>query len=79
MTIKVNKKRIEDFFSNFFDVKIKDLKNLTLGSLEWDSMKHVALISELEKEFKIKINMKKISDIRNYKHILKILNEKKRE
>lgn len=78
MLTKNNKKKIEEFFSNFFDVKIKDLKNLTFGSLEWDSMKHVTLISELEKEFKIKINMKRISDIQSYRHILKLLNEKKK-
>lgn len=79
MKNKINKKKIEDFFSNFFDVKIKDLKNLTLGSLEWDSIKHVTLISELEEKFKIKISMKRISEIRSYKHILKILNEKNRK
>tara|TARA_B100001057_G_scaffold467199_1_gene525110 strand:- start:543 stop:791 length:249 start_codon:yes stop_codon:yes gene_type:complete len=41
---------------------LKNKKNIKLNSFrDWDSMKHVAILSEIEKTFKIKFNDKNLS------------------
>jgi len=72
-----NKIDLDEFFSNFFDVDKKELKNIKLGkSLEWDSMKHVDLIINLEKRFDIKVKPDQISKIQSFSDIIKIINDK---
>jgi acyl carrier protein len=73
------KQELDNFFSDFFDVNIDQLNKIRRGdSFEWDSMKHVDLILQLERVFKIKIKPKQISKIESYKDILDIIkNENK--
>lgn len=78
MNISENKKKLANFFAKFFDIKIQNLDQLNRESLEWDSMKHMELMSILEKKFNKKISFKEISNIKCYNDIIKLLNVKKK-
>ena len=41
----------------------------------WDSFNHLLIISEIEKEFDIIINLDKISEIKNFGDLIKIINK----
>ncbi|MFZ4522713.1 MAG: acyl carrier protein [Bacteroidales bacterium] len=61
-------------FIEIFDVKEADLPKLTYQSVVlWDSMGHMALITELEMVFNIMIETDDIIDFNSYKKGFEIL------
>jgi acyl carrier protein len=54
--------------------------NLTASNCKnWDSLNFLTLISNLEKNFKIKFNYKEMIMLDSYKNIIKVLNSKIKE
>lgn len=39
------------------------------NTVEWDSINHLLLVSEIEKELKITMTMKEVEEIKNYKEL----------
>jgi acyl carrier protein len=39
------------------------------NTIEWDSINHLLLVSEIEKEFRINLTIKEVEEIRNYKEL----------
>lgn len=54
--------RFKEVFCKLFDVDESQIDDETTASdIEgWDSLKHIVLISEIEKEFKVKLSMKDV-------------------
>ncbi len=75
---EINIKELDTFFCKFFDVTLKDLKEIKRGkSFEWDSMKHVDLLLSLEKNFNLKIDNKTAGKIETYEDILNAIKKGK--
>lgn len=72
-------KKLTDIFSNIFDKSKKKFKNFSESSeSEWDSLKGVNLLLEIEKVFKIRISpndLEKFNSFKNIKTILEKINE----
>lgn len=69
--------KINKIIKNIF--KISESKILKLNYKKddiWDSLKHMELISLIEKEFKIKLNSKDIISMVDYESIKKIIFKK---
>jgi len=50
--------KVREIFSNVFEVDISEVDNIEYQSVEaWDSIGHMMMISELESEFGISIDM----------------------
>ena len=50
--------KVREIFSNVFEVDITEVDNIEYQSVEaWDSIGHMMMISELESEFSISIEM----------------------
>jgi len=50
--------KVREIFSNVFEVDITEVDNIEYQSVEaWDSIGHMMMISELESEFGISIEM----------------------
>ena len=57
---------------------IEEKKVKNLSKLEWDSLSHLNILTELEKKFPKKItSIKDIYEFNNYKKLMNILNKKK--
>ena len=70
----INVKELDAFFCKFFEVSLKDLKEIKRGkSFEWDSMKHVDLLLSLEENFNLKIDNKTAGKIETYEDILNVI------
>ncbi len=39
------------------------------NTVEWDSINHLLLVSEIEKELKITMTMKEVEEVKNYKEL----------
>jgi len=46
---------------------------------EWDSFNHLLLISEIEKEMKIKFTIQEVEQIRTFKDFIEIVTKKERQ
>jgi len=69
--------KINKILKNIF--KIPESKILKLDYNEddiWDSLKHMELITLIEKEFKIKLTTNDITSMVNYNSIKKIISKK---
>lgn len=74
----INVKELDAFFCKFFEVSLKDLKEIKRGkSFEWDSMKHVDLLLSLEENFNLKIDNKTAGKIETYEDILNVIKKGK--
>ncbi len=74
---KITNKDIDDFFSEFFEIKKDELSNMKRGqSFEWDSMRHVELIIALQKKFDLKLDTRQISNIETYQDIINVISKK---
>tara|TARA_B110000503_G_C6896021_1_gene308775 strand:+ start:19 stop:291 length:273 start_codon:yes stop_codon:yes gene_type:complete len=84
-----NKKNIETNLLKIFSKQLK-LDSLTKKKLElnkidlklnehenWDSLKHVSILIELENKFKVKVDSKNINLFSSYKLILNLLKNTK--
>jgi acyl carrier protein len=71
-------KLYEDIFIKTFGTNSKKLKKLKYKSInEWDSIGHMNLMSELEKKFKIQIDIDDIVDFSSFEKGKKILKKYK--
>ena len=71
-------KKLNQIISGVLRMKEEELKNgLTMQDLEsWDSLKHMDLITSIEKDFDIQFSMDEILIMTDIKTIKKIVNEK---
>lgn len=71
-------KKLNQIISEVLKIKEEDLKDeLIVQDLEsWDSLKHMDLISSIEKDFNIQFGMDEILSMKDIKTIKKIVNEK---
>jgi acyl carrier protein len=66
--------RIEKIFKKVFD--ISDLDDFNRQDYpEWDSLKHIELILELEDEFSIELNNSQSTDIEDFNSCVKAILE----
>lgn len=74
-----NKTKYKSIFIKSLSLKNKKFsENLTYDDiLEWDSMSHMVLISNLENDFNINIKPKDMIDFRSYKKGITILKKYK--
>ena len=70
------KKLLINIFSKILNIdNIKDIKKAELNkSYTWDSVNHIKLILEIEKNYKIKIPNNKINKLNNFNKIEKLIN-----
>ena len=70
------KKLLINIFSKILNIdNIKDIKKAELNkSYAWDSVNHIKLILEIEKNYKIKIPNNKINKLNNFNKIEKLIN-----
>ena len=66
-------KKLHKIFMNTFQLQDKDVnKNISMQNIsKWDSLNHIGLISEIEKNFKIQFQDDEIVDMTNYESIIK--------
>jgi len=71
-------KKLNQIISGVLRMKEEELKDgLTMQDLEsWDSLKHMDLITSIEKDFDIQFSMDEILIMTDIKTIKKIVNEK---
>ena len=74
MTDKQTEKIIE-IISKVIKIKPKliDVKSSMKNLLKWDSLAHLQIIKEIEKQFKKEISTSKMSDLNSVSSILKFL------
>ena len=66
--------KVRNIFSGCFEVSIEEVDTIEYQSVEaWDSIGHMMMISELESEFNISIDMDDVIVISNLKECLEIL------
>jgi acyl carrier protein len=66
--------KISKIFANVFEVEIADVPSLEYQSVEeWDSIGHMMMISELEEEFQISIEMEDVIVISNLAECVAII------
>ena len=65
------------FISNFKRKKINNLISLQIYDLnEWDSLKNLRLLLEIEKKFKIKFSAEQIAQTTTVKKMIDLVNKK---
>jgi acyl carrier protein len=68
---------LEAVFFKVFNRTIRLSPETTANEVQgWDSLRHVFLISEIEKKFKIKFSFKEISSFNSVADIVRIINSK---
>ncbi len=73
-------KKVENKFLKIVNKILKTKKNILKIKLDkisdWDSLRNLQLLIQLEKEFKIKFNQKELINFNSLENILKILIKK---
>ena len=73
-------KKVEDKFLKIVNKILKTKKNIIkikfVKMSDWDSLRNLQLLIQLEKEFKIKFNQKELVNFNSLESILKILIKK---
>ena len=59
--------------AKIFKVDNDAVSILAFNSVKWDSIGHIRLIAELEKEFDIKITIKEMNEMKSFETITKIM------
>ena len=64
--------RVQDIFRDIFDEDDMVIEDKTNSDdvKEWDSLNHINLVSTIEKEFKIKFDLKELSTLNNVGSII---------
>ena len=64
--------KLEKIFSKILKIKIKkNIQNLSMQNCkQWDSLNHLRLILDIEKNFGISFEMKKIPNLKSFKLVL---------
>lgn len=69
-----NKSRLEKCFADVFGAKaLQQMDSLSFGSVAWDSVSHVALVTEMETAFEIELTPEDITELTGYPHAKTIL------
>jgi acyl carrier protein len=70
--------RLEKIIREVFDIETETIdENWTSDDIpDWDSVGHLNLIIEVEKQFKIKIEIEEMFEVEKLKDIVKILEKK---
>ncbi len=73
-----NQETLDQIFEIVFETKSKDqiIKLKRLTNSEWDSLRHVSLITAIESEFGIKLSIEEMDAISSYKYCELFLNKK---
>lgn len=75
--MNINEKELKNYLINFFLIENDILdEDLTLEKVKnWDSLKHVRLIIDLEQKYNIQINQNKIPHLISFLEIKNFLND----
>ncbi len=78
LTAEDGMKKYKEVFKKIFpDIEEEEYAEMKVGEpMEWDSLHHIQLISELERTFSIRLNMNYVPQFRSFKQGVKILREK---
>jgi acyl carrier protein len=74
--MSLKKKEIEDLkdiFEKILNQKGNKIENFELGTKNWDSLKHIQLILNIEKKFNVKIKTSEVYKLSSYKKIIEFL------
>jgi len=67
---------LKKIFANVFEVGIDEVENIEYQSVEaWDSIGHMMMISEVESEFNISIEMDDVIVISNLKECIEVVSK----
>ena len=72
-------KKINKIFQLIFDDKNLKIskKNSAKDIDEWDSLAQIKLISRIEKDFKLRFNIKEINNLKNVGEMIDLIEKKK--
>ena len=72
------KDKIDNIISKIFSIKLEEISNdLTADEIDgWDSLSHMELIAEIEKNYKIKFTTKEMFNFFSIADLKKILKKK---
>lgn len=65
--------KLQDIFDKTLKLKDKKYSNFELGTKNWDSLKHIQLIINIEKKFNIKVKTSDVSKLSSYNKILEFI------
>lgn len=68
--------KLKDIFIKLLNQKDVKFDNLQLGTKNWDSLKHIQLILNIEQKFNVKIKTSEVFKLSNYNKIVKFLEKK---
>ena len=71
----IKKNKIIEIISKIIKTDLKEITEVSsMGDFtKWDSLSHLQIMLEVEKQFKKKINTSKMSDLNSVKKILKFI------
>jgi acyl carrier protein len=71
-------KKLEDIFQDVFDdEKLMISKETTADDIDdWDSLEHINLIVNIEKDFNIKLTLGELQDLQNVGDMVDLIGEK---
>ena len=74
-----NLKKIKKIFQFIFDDQNLKINRKTSAKDidEWDSLAQIKLISRIEKEFKLRFNIKEINNLKNVGEMIDLIEKKK--
>lgn len=69
--------KIKSVIAKVLEVDIDDIENdLAIGDIpEWDSLHHVTIIAELEKEFGVKFSQDDLADMEDVSDIISFIKD----
>jgi acyl carrier protein len=68
-----DEQRLRDSFKNAFGAAAGDPGNIMFGSSAWDSVAHIALVTELETAFGVELTPEEITELTSYSKAKEIL------
>jgi acyl carrier protein len=68
-----DEQKLRDSFKNAFGTAAADPERINFGSSSWDSIAHIALVSELENAFEIEFAPEDITDLTSYAKAKEVL------
>jgi acyl carrier protein len=75
--MEISLKQLSEIFSSAFEEKIElDLESNKENLKQWDSLKHLHLILELEEQLNVRFNIEEIERMTNVERIISILKQK---
>ena len=63
----INIQKLKSIFEKNLNLKIKNIENIKLGKTKnWDSLRHIQIMINIEKEFNIKINTSEVAKLNDF-------------